>query len=118
MMNRTWCFCEFAGGARSDLQPKILEEQLVQTVRRASYKCVRSAPGEIVVAELELAAVTSLFLDWSSVVAWAQTFPAVVIPRTPPLPLEREIRSEAKHKLKQKKQLKFFMIQSGYYPKK
>jgi len=53
VMKRTWCFCEFAGGARSDLQPKILEEQLVQNVRRASYKCVRSAPG-VIVAELEV----------------------------------------------------------------
>jgi hypothetical protein len=26
VMKRTWCFCEFAGGARSDLEPKILED--------------------------------------------------------------------------------------------
>ena len=27
VMKRTWCFCEFAQGVRSNLQPKILEEQ-------------------------------------------------------------------------------------------
>lgn len=79
--------------------------------RGSQYRAYRSALSAAGIkkrnrAELELAAVTSLFLDWSSVVAWAQTFPAVVIPGAPPLPLEKEIRSEAKHQLKQKKQLK------------
>ena len=73
-----------------------------------SYKSALAAAGikKRNRAELELAAVTSLFLDWSSVVAWAQTFPAVVIPGAPALPLEKDIRSEAKLQLKQKKQLK------------
>jgi hypothetical protein len=79
--------------------------------RGSQYRAYRSALTAAGIkkrnrAELELAAVTSLFLDWSSVVAWAQTFPAVVIPGAPPLPREKEIRSEAKLQLKQKKQLK------------
>ena len=75
-----------------------------------SYKSALAAAGikKRNRSELELAAVTSLFLDWSSVVAWAQTFPAVDIPMPPPLPLEKEIRAEAKRQLKQKKQLKLF----------
>lgn len=74
-----------------------------------AYKSALSAAGikKRNRAELELAAVTSLFLDWSSVVAWAQTFPAVVIPGAPPLPLEKEIRMAAKRQLKENKQLKF-----------
>ena len=74
-----------------------------------AYKSALSAAGikKRNRAELELAAVTSLFLDWSSVVAWAQIFPALVIPAVPPLPPEKEIRLEAKQQLKINKQLKF-----------
>jgi hypothetical protein len=46
---RTWCFCEFAGAHGSPTEPcKLLGNTWFESVRRALYQFLRSAPGVIV----------------------------------------------------------------------
>ena len=43
---RTWCFCEFAGALGSPTEPcKLLGNTWFESVRRAVYQFLRSAPG-------------------------------------------------------------------------